>query len=1196
MPRGRTKKRLADLDPQPDSKAELDSAALLSAAQPVLKLLAKDLLERANASAAVSAALKVRHEKEQADQRTADSLAIWKRKLAGQVAVAWLLSCVFVRVLEDRGLIGRNRIAGPGAMDSQRLFFELAPSLTVREYLLTIFRELTRLPAARDLFDGRHNLVWKLAPSADATRKLLELFRTPDAEAPAFRFGSPDTRFLGDLYQDLDEDVRKNLALLQTPRFVEELILDETLEPAISEFGLARTTLLDPTCGGGHFLLGAFERLTEHRLRTEPGLDVREAARQALDAVYGADINPYAIAIARFRLTLAYLDKADYTSLVSVPALPIHLAAADSLLHNPHLEQTSFKDIDGESAADWEGDQFKLEDEEAARDVLHRQHAAVVGNPPYITEKDKAKRELYRAMYESAAGKFALAAPFVERFFKAAMRGGFVGMINSNAFMKREFGKKLITDVLPRYDLQHVVDTSGAYIPGHGTPTVLLFGRHQESTGDHVAAVLGKRGEPTTPEKPEQGEVWASVRDHHHDIGFENDYISVAKVERQRFCKHPWSLGGGGAGELKALLESRCERRLGGLATDIGFDAIMGEDDIFTASKDHWDRWNIPESKVRQFVEGQVIRDWALSPQLHSLFPYDENLAPIDMGHHAGVCRYQWPYRTTLVNRMQFGKNTLEAGLEWFEYRSFYKSKRRTPLSIAFAFVATHNHFVLDRGGKVFKQTAPIIKLPEEATEEDHLALLGYLNSSTACFWLKQVCMNKGATSDKGVLQADPEKFRFEFDGSKLLGLPLPTLRGSERSGELLALSTKLDEAGQELARNPFREGVERGSGWTRDSLSREFSEIEVRRETLRGRMITWQEELDWLIYEMMGIIPKGHPAGCRVPELSIDELGTIDADWRAYRSHGDTAQEPKGPGEATRNSRLKAIKTIKQIRILETPENKRRWFRSRGKFDATNITDIEVQRETIEEWLTDKMEAQAASTSQKTLRQIIRQLEEDTDVIAATEVLTGEASPHLEKIFSQLMGNCSVPFSGPYRYSTSGLEKRAAWEETWELQRREDAGETVIVPIAPKFKQSDFRSSTYWRLRGKLDVPKERFISYPGCEGEEDTSPLVGWAGWDHAQQAKALGALYWERRTVQGWDTERLKPMLAGLLELVPWLKQWHNEPDPEMSGQGLGDYFAGFVQGQCLELGISQDDLREWRPPERKARRGRKKKGAS
>jgi hypothetical protein len=45
--------------------------------------------------------------------------------------------------------------------------------------------------------------------------------------------------------------------------------------------------------------------------------------------------------------------------------------------------------------------------------------------------------------------------------------------------MKREFGSKLIEQVLPRLDLSHVVDTSGAYIPGHGTPTVILFGRHR---------------------------------------------------------------------------------------------------------------------------------------------------------------------------------------------------------------------------------------------------------------------------------------------------------------------------------------------------------------------------------------------------------------------------------------------------------------------------------------------------------------------------------------------------------------------------------------------------------------------------------------------------------------------------------------------------------------------------------------------
>ena len=45
---------------------------------------------------------------------------------------------------------------------------------------------------------------------------------------------------------------------------------------------------------------------------------------------------------------------------------------------------------------------------------------------------------------------------------------------------------------------------------------------------------------------------------------------------------------------------------------------------------------------------------------------------------------------------------------------------------------------------RVFKQTAPVIKLPADAMEDDYLGQLGLFNSSVACFWFKQVCHNKG--------------------------------------------------------------------------------------------------------------------------------------------------------------------------------------------------------------------------------------------------------------------------------------------------------------------------------------------------------------------------------------------------------------------------------------------------------------------
>ena len=103
--------------------------------------------------------------------------------------------------------------------------------------------------------------------------------------------------------------------------FVEEFILDQTLTPAVEEFGLEGLKLIDPTCGSGHFLLGAFERLNQRGSKTAPGLDAKERVRRAMDSIHGVDLNPFAVAIARFRLTVAGLKATGERSLVGVPAI-----------------------------------------------------------------------------------------------------------------------------------------------------------------------------------------------------------------------------------------------------------------------------------------------------------------------------------------------------------------------------------------------------------------------------------------------------------------------------------------------------------------------------------------------------------------------------------------------------------------------------------------------------------------------------------------------------------------------------------------------------------------------------------------------------------------------------------------------------------------------------------------------------------
>jgi hypothetical protein len=74
-------------------------------------------------------------------------------------------------------------------------------------------------------------------------------------------------------------------------------------------------------------------------------------------------------------------------------------------------------------------------------------------------------------------------------------------------------------------------------------------------------------------------------------------------------------------------------------------------------------------------------------------------------------------------------------------------------------------------------------------------------------------------------------------------------------------------------------------------------------------------------------------------------------------------------------------------------------------------------------------------------------------------------------------------------------------------------------------------------------------------------------------------------------GRDDPRLVPLLACLIELLPWLKQWHNDYDAEF-GVAMGDYYEGFVQDEARQMGRTVDEARAWQPAEKPTRRARRK----
>ncbi len=204
-----------------------------------------------------------------------------------------------------------------------------------------------------------------------------------------------------------------------------------------------------------------------------------------------------------------------------------------------------------------------------------------------------------------------------------------------------------------------------------------------------------------------------------------------------------------------------------------------------------------------------------------------------------------------------------------------------------------------------------------------------------------------------------------------------------------------------------------------------------------------------------------------------------------------------------------------------------------------------------------------------------------DPAFLAVARVYAGRDDFDLTTLVTELVLSESVPALPALRFTESGLRLREVWEQVWDLQRREDAGETVTIPVPPKYGSGDFRDAVYWRMRGKLDVPKERFNVYPYAARPGDRGAWVTWAGLDHLQRARALAGAYLERKDHDGWSAVELTPFLAELDQLVPWLKQWHNEPDPDFGGTRMGDYYAEFVTGQIHAQGLRLDEVRAWAP---------------
>ncbi|MGH9197418.1 MAG: BREX-2 system adenine-specific DNA-methyltransferase PglX, partial [Acidimicrobiia bacterium] len=414
---------------------------------------------------------------------------------------------------------------------------------------------------------------------------------------------------------------------------------------------------------------------------------------------------------------------------------------------------------------------------------------------------------------------------------------------------------------------------------------------------------------------------------------------------------------------------------------------------------------------------------------------YGQNGGLVEIDGAARWGKHLWLYKQIMGNLTDFSRTTrFDAGISWWSWYRWVAERYATPEMLAFSHVATHMHVGFSDQGMTYNQHAPVIKLAEGATEEQHLELLGVLNSSTACFWLKQVCHDKGNRGEGGgITSAGWERF-FEFTGTKLQEFPLPAALP-------LSLGRQLDSLAQDGAGyEPFAVTV------TCTPTRARFDEARAAHAATRARMIALQEELDWAVYCSYQLLTPyevartSMPNDAVIPEVALGErafeivlarkvaAGEAETAW--FERHGSTpvTEIPAHwPDEykAVVQARIDIINSRKDIALIERPEYKRRWASEPWE---------KKEKQALRTWLLDRCEDENLwfglrdgfrAPRTLTVSQLADALRQDADVQSVAELYAadhmGKRDATLATVLAGILATEHVPYLAALRYKDSG-------------------------------------------------------------------------------------------------------------------------------------------------------------------------------
>jgi type I restriction-modification system DNA methylase subunit len=424
---------------------------------------------------------------------------------------------IFLRIAEDRGIedYGSLRSISNGSNTYARLQ-ELCYKADDR-YNSGLFH----FRHEKDEAEPPDNLTTGLTIDDKPLKDILKTLYYPDspyefAVLPADILGQVYEQFLGKVirltsdHRAVVEDkpeVKKAGGVFYTPTYIVEYIVKNTVGKLLEGKTPKKAEslrILDPACGSGSFLLGAYQYLLDWHLKWYVGddpekwakktklyqaqrsawhLTTAERKRILLNNIYGVDIDSQAVEVTKLSLLLKVLEGETGESLNqqrklfherALPNLGGNIKCGNSLIGPDFYEGKQMNMLDTEethrvNVFDWQTEFPEI--------FKAGGFDAVIGNPPYVRIQGFPRTQIdyMTNHYKSAKGNFDLYVSFVERGYNLLNPHGSMGKIIPNKFFKTDYGEGLRELLAKDKAITEIVDFGANQVFNATTYTCLLF-------------------------------------------------------------------------------------------------------------------------------------------------------------------------------------------------------------------------------------------------------------------------------------------------------------------------------------------------------------------------------------------------------------------------------------------------------------------------------------------------------------------------------------------------------------------------------------------------------------------------------------------------------------------------------------------------------------------------------------------------